>query len=666
MQNSNILRFESYTINSAEILESNPLPDIKNNTYIHADYEITENVSQEERTHIGKGMLNTILPYKMQDNYTRTLKEKAYKAAILENEYLKAVFLPELGGRLWSLYDKKEERELLYVNSVFQPGNLALRNAWFSGGVEWNVGIKGHNPLTCETLFAESIDGRILRMYEYERIRDIVYSLEATLDKDKLFIKVNIENTSDKEKYMYWWSNIAVTEEKGTRVIVPADETFRCFYNSDHYVLDKCQNPMAENTDISYPENLGISQDFFYKIPTESEKWITSLNKDGKGLAQFSSDILFGRKTFLWGMGKGGKRWNNWLSHGDERYIEIQAGLMHTQLEHFVMPKEFNISWYECYTSLSCNPKKIHSISWEEAKKEAYDSICSKFDIRSIDAYCDGIFTGNNAKPEIKGSGWGYVENLMRKKNGKAPISSLGFDISSAGKEQEMWISLAEKGIFPCPVKNDAPLSYMVSPLWYKLLEESLSVAENHHWYTYYQLGVMAYANLDISKARDYFEMSVKAEENVWALRCLCYLYKNEFKDAKETEKYLTLAMNTGTEHRSLYLNYAETLCSLGLYNRCLEMIDSLKDQYKAIGRIQLYKSICFMNTGRLEEAKAILNKDFMMPDIKEGELAVSDIWFKLYTLVLKSEHPDASEDEISILLKEKYPLPDELDFRMH
>ena len=101
-----MLRFEDYIISSAEILENNPLPDIKNNTYIHASYEITDNVTAEERTHIGKGMLNTILPYKMQDNYTRTLKPKTYKAAILENEYLKAEFLPEYGGRLYSLYDK--------------------------------------------------------------------------------------------------------------------------------------------------------------------------------------------------------------------------------------------------------------------------------------------------------------------------------------------------------------------------------------------------------------------------------------------------------------------------------------------------------------------------------------------------------------------------------
>lgn len=58
-------------------------------------------------TIIGKGMVNTLLPYMIQDEYNRERKERESDAAFLENEYLKAVFFPRLGERLWSLYDKK-------------------------------------------------------------------------------------------------------------------------------------------------------------------------------------------------------------------------------------------------------------------------------------------------------------------------------------------------------------------------------------------------------------------------------------------------------------------------------------------------------------------------------------------------------------------------------
>lgn len=131
-----------YVMPAAEMGKENPLPDIKNVRYIHAKIETTEAVPAEDRKYISKGMNNTLLPYTRQDGYNRQRTEKSFNAVVLENNFLKAVFLPELGGRLWSLFDKTANRELLYCNPVFQPGNLALRNAWFSGGVEFNISIK--------------------------------------------------------------------------------------------------------------------------------------------------------------------------------------------------------------------------------------------------------------------------------------------------------------------------------------------------------------------------------------------------------------------------------------------------------------------------------------------------------------------------------------------
>ena len=47
-----------------------------------------------------------------------------------------AVFYPEVGGKLASLVHKPSNRELLFNNPVFQPGNLGRLNAWTSGGGE--------------------------------------------------------------------------------------------------------------------------------------------------------------------------------------------------------------------------------------------------------------------------------------------------------------------------------------------------------------------------------------------------------------------------------------------------------------------------------------------------------------------------------------------------
>jgi len=47
-----------------------------------------------------------------------------------------AVFYPEVGGKMASLVHKPSNRELLFNNPVFQPGNLGRLNAWTSGGGE--------------------------------------------------------------------------------------------------------------------------------------------------------------------------------------------------------------------------------------------------------------------------------------------------------------------------------------------------------------------------------------------------------------------------------------------------------------------------------------------------------------------------------------------------
>ncbi|GAI29796.1 unnamed protein product, partial [marine sediment metagenome] len=98
-----------------------------------------------------------VLPYRMQDRYSRRRHPICLKQIILENDLIEAVFLPEFGGRLYSLRDKKTGKNILYRNSVFQLANLAIRNAWFSGGIEWNIGQIGHTFTTCSPVYVAKV-----------------------------------------------------------------------------------------------------------------------------------------------------------------------------------------------------------------------------------------------------------------------------------------------------------------------------------------------------------------------------------------------------------------------------------------------------------------------------------------------------------------------------
>ena len=122
--------YTNILLNSADFGPLNPLPDLSAGGDMHANSPMGDSVSPEEGKYMGWGKVYGIAPYPLQDSYDRDRKMRKYPAVILENDFLKAVFLPSLGGRLWQLWDKKNERDLLFTNPILQPGNLALRNAY--------------------------------------------------------------------------------------------------------------------------------------------------------------------------------------------------------------------------------------------------------------------------------------------------------------------------------------------------------------------------------------------------------------------------------------------------------------------------------------------------------------------------------------------------------
>ena len=146
----------------------------------------------------------------------------------VENAALRATFYPSLGGRMISLYDKRERRELLFDNPVLQFANLAIRNAWFSGGVEWNGPLYGHSLLTCSQVFAgivQTLRGPLLRLYEFDRALETTWQVDVFLprDDDRLWVHVKAINPNSHDVRFYWWTNIAVPLTRDTRVLAPAD-----------------------------------------------------------------------------------------------------------------------------------------------------------------------------------------------------------------------------------------------------------------------------------------------------------------------------------------------------------------------------------------------------------------------------------------------------------
>ncbi len=77
-------------------------------------------------------------PYPMLDRITNEKYNRTYRALWVENEYVKTLVLPEIGGRLHGAQDKTNGYQFLYDQKVIKPGLIGLTGAWISGGVEWN------------------------------------------------------------------------------------------------------------------------------------------------------------------------------------------------------------------------------------------------------------------------------------------------------------------------------------------------------------------------------------------------------------------------------------------------------------------------------------------------------------------------------------------------
>ena len=652
------LHFSEYVMPAASLGEDSALADIHVNSYIRAPIAVGEHVSAEDGKYIGKGMISTLLPYRISDGYDRKRTDRAFFAAVLENECMRAVFLPELGGRLWSLVDKRSGRELLYKNDVLQPANLALRNAWFSGGVEWNVGIKGHNPLTAAPLFTRRAKNKngddVLRMYEYERIRGVVYLIEATLREDALLVNVTIENRQKKDVYMYWWSNIAVPETSKTRVLAPADEAFYCAYTDGGYFLDKAAMPVIEGRDITYAVSSPRSRDFFFDIPDERDKWVAALDENGDGLLQLSDAVLCGRKLFVWGNHTGGRHWNEWLSDKAGPYVEIQAGLLKTQMEHFPMAAESRITWQECYTAVSLDPKTVHG-DFKKAT-DAVDCISKeKKTLLSSDAFA----IVSEEPIALCGSGWGAIEERLR---GEPISATCEFSPDSIGAAEAEWLALLGGKPLPTHTPAEPTPSYVVGDAWLSLL----SAREERDFYWENQLGILLYAKGDTEGARAAFARSYALTPNAWALRNLAMIEKNIDGDAVAASLHLKEALGLAPDYRPLAVECGETFLRAGLCREWIALYEKMPEPLRDHGRIRMLVGAAYARIGEPHAAAKIIRDGLVVDDIKEGEYALSSIWLEIYRAILAKERGVAPEALTDSAVLSAYPLPRSLDFRMH
>ncbi|UJP09432.1 DUF5107 domain-containing protein [Microbacterium sp. KUDC0406] len=633
------LTIASHSLPTAPVGAVNPLPAVA--SMPQAPYEAsTEGLPERIACGIRYGQVASIHPYLLQDSYGRSRSEEPMRLAVLENEHLRAEFALDLGGRLIGLVDRATGRDLVYRNEMLQPANLALRDAWFSGGAEWNIGMRGHWPLTCDPLYAASVigpDGEpVLRLWEYERVRGLIVQIDATLSTDApaLHVRVRVRNPKDAETGMYWWTNIAVAQSPGSRVFAPAKIAYKTDYDGSLASVDFTRD------DASRPASAPAAADYFFDIPSVETPWIAALDAGGAGLAHVSTAPLTGRKLFVWGDTTGGRRWCDWLGGDTGAYFEIQAGLATTQYEHLPLPGGATWEWTETFLPLQVDSG--FSGEWAEATavvggavREAYGAVGSA-GLERLEAVAD-------AEPGAllsTGSPWGALEQELSAWAGEAFSSLPGVRFSRDGAEGAYWAGLLEAAdgttgslrttgsLSPSkgPGPDDPsipPASYVAGQTWDRLLQASAP-----SWLNSYHRAVIAHAAGDLDRALALYAESEAQHPTAWAARGAAQALLARGDDPFDAfERAHALAPDSVT----LALEFGAALLDAGSGERLRELLDELPEEVAQLGRFRMLAVRAALASGDREAAGRILEAGFEVPDLREGELSMSALWHQAF-----------------------------------
>ncbi len=664
------LRIEHPVYSAADTDPKNPLPPLVRIHELNL-LEDTTGIPPEMAANMSRGHIRNILPYTFQDGYIRELKSRPFRTAILENDVLRAEFLLEMGGRLWSLIHKSSGRELLKKNPVIQLANLAVRNAWFSGGVEWNAGIKGHSVFTCSPIFAgriERADGTpILRMYEWERKRGTVFQIDTFLPDGSqvLFVHIRLINPQEHPVPAYWWSNMTVAQTPDIRVITPAEYAYTFSYSKNR--LDHIPLPETSGRDMTRPYTARHASDCFYDVPKMDQPWICALDQDGTGLIQTSTSRLNGRKLFVWGTNPGGQKWQGFLSKAGQAYTEIQAGLATTQVEYLEMPPQSEWTWLETYGLLQTDPSAVHGAAWKDAQNSVAGSLKTLIPISALKAeYQTAQQNAQNPLKELiqQGSGWGALEQIRREKQGKTAFctTEMIFPPDSIGPEQHPWKQLLVTGVFP---DTETPAGFMVQPEWHQLLEASVSQGSDMNWSAWNHLGIMRFNAGDLDGAQTAWKHSLKKKETFSVLRNLAVLAVSK-NQPQEACTLIKKALHLHPGLRPLAIECGQMLIEHDRAQDWLDLVPILPDALRSDGRIQLLSARAALDSGDLDTASAILKQQPVIADLREGETTLSDLWIELHAKQISIAENIPIDNNLRNRALEEFPIPQEMDFRMN
>lgn len=319
-------------------------------------------------------------------------------------------------------------------------------------------------------------------------IRQVTYRIDAFLPEGSqfLFLSMEIVNTRDEEVPIYWWSNIAVEETPQTRVIVPAAKAFHWGYEG---VLDKQSVPVTESekVDLSYSMNASYSLDLFFDIGTAPASLHRCAGRKGRRPYPMLHPAAHRAQAVHVGYGLrrqplAGASLRPWPPG---IWRSRQASPIPSWSAFPCRPAHAGAGWRPMAPWTPIPPSSMEMITlrpgswWMKSFRPGCDE--------RLDQLLEALSSESpkGLAPKTMGSGWAALEERRR---GASLNDELSFE-GSMTDEQAPWLSLLERGVFPCPDTKLIPCDWQTQAEWLSLLEKARP--GSNHWYTHLHLGML-------------------------------------------------------------------------------------------------------------------------------------------------------------------------------
>jgi tetratricopeptide (TPR) repeat protein len=322
-----------------------------------------------------QGSNGKVYPLPFTDRIAETPVDRQWKAIWIENEFLRAMVLPELGGRIHILQDKATGYDLIYNQQVIKPALVGLAGPWISGGIEFNWP-QHHRPgtfLPVDFKIEEHSDGsKTIWCSDHDPMCRMkgMHGISLHPGRAYLELKVRAYNRTPLTQTFLWWANVAARVHEGYQSFFPPD----VYYVADHARRSMSEYPHAKGFyyGVNYGdrERNGVPQNqrplqflpphcagrskpeipdyapndlsFYANIPVPTSYMCMGSREDFFGGYDYKAHagivhianhhISPGKKQWTWGNHEFGYAWDRNLTDQDARgefgpYIEIMAGV---------------------------------------------------------------------------------------------------------------------------------------------------------------------------------------------------------------------------------------------------------------------------------------------------------------------------------------------------